>query len=106
MSREYRGEKIVIYPQYIDGRKKRSEGRRLSLKYTVPNPRVEEIVKAAEELGLNPVIEDAKYPREWWSSDKRIVVDKKGSKLNTLKMISSKIRELRGIKDCSIHYDT
>jgi len=95
LSREYRGRKIVIYPQYIDSNKSRSMGRRLSLKESIPNPRIEEIVKAAEQLGLNPIVEESRYPKEWWSSSYRVVVDKHGSKLNTLRLIARKIRESR-----------
>lgn len=98
MSREYKGKRIVVYPQYIDSRKSRNEGRRIPLSYAVPSPRVEEIVRAAEKLGLNPVIEESKYPREWWTSEERVIVDKKNSKLKTLKLIAEKINEMRGKK--------
>lgn len=95
LSREYRGRKIVIYPQYLDSNKTRSEGRKISLKYAVPNPRVEEIVKAAEKLGLEPLVEEKKYCREWWSSFQRIVVNKIDSKLKTIREIALKIKEMR-----------
>ena len=98
MSREYKGKRIVVYPQYIDSRKSRNKGRRIPLSYAVPSPRVEEIVRAAEKLGLNPVIEESKYPSEWWTSEERVVVDKKNSKLKTLKLIAEKINEMRGKK--------
>jgi len=98
LSREYKGKKIVVYPQYLDSTKSRKEGRRLSLKYAVSSPRIDEIVEAAESLGLNPVVEeDKKYPRNWWLSTGRVVVDKQGSKLNTLKLIAEKIRKIRGL---------
>ncbi|MEM0380404.1 MAG: signal recognition particle protein Srp19 [Desulfurococcaceae archaeon] len=95
MSREYRGSRIVIYPQYIDSNRSRSEGRRVSLKYAVPNPRVDEIIRAAELIGLKPIVENKKYSREWWGSSQRIVVNKKGSKLKTLVEIALKIKEYR-----------
>ncbi len=98
MSREYKEKRIVIYPQYIDSRKSRSEGRKIPLSYAVPSPKVEEIVRAAEKLGLNPIVEESKYPREWWASEERVIVDKKDSKLKTLKLIAEKIREMRGKK--------
>ncbi|MET1159777.1 MAG: signal recognition particle protein Srp19 [Thermoprotei archaeon] len=97
MSRDYKGERIVVYPQYLDAKKTRREGRRLSRDIAIPHPKVEEIVKAAEMLGLDPIVEESKYPREWWETSKRIVVKKVDSKLNTLKLIAQKIRELRGI---------
>jgi signal recognition particle subunit SRP19 len=98
LSKDYRGKKIVVYPQYIDSTKSRSNGRRIPLKDALPHPSIEEIVEAADKLGLNPLLEeDKKYPREWWSSTGRVIVDKRGSKLETLRLIARKIREIRGI---------
>ncbi len=96
MSREYRGRKIVIYPEYLDSKKSRSEGRRIPLKQAVPNPTLEEIARAAEELGLNPIIEEEKaYPRDWWGRRGRVIVDKSGSKLETLRRIAEQIKSKR-----------
>jgi len=95
MSRDYQGERVVVYPNYIDSKKSRKMGRKISFADAVPNPKIEEIVKAAENLGLDPRVEDSKYPREWWSGDKRIVVLKRGSKLNTLRLIAKEIKRLR-----------
>lgn len=95
MSREYRGKKIVIYPQYLDSNKTRSEGRKISLKYAVPNPKVEEIVNVAEKIGLEPFVEEKRYCREWWVSSHRIVVNKVDSKLKTIKDIALRIKESR-----------
>ncbi len=95
MSREYEGKRIVIYPNYIDSRKTRKLGRKISLADAVPNPKIDEIVRAAENLALEPQVEEARYPREWWSTDKRVVVLKRGSKLNTLRLIASEIKRLR-----------
>lgn len=96
MSREYKDEKIIVYPQYLDSTKTRKEGRKISLRYAVPNPRIEEIIEAAKFLGLEPILEDdKKYPRNWWLGSGRIVVNKKGSKLATLKLIAETIKKLR-----------
>jgi len=95
LSRDYRGRKIVIYPAYLDSSLSRKEGRRIPRSIAVHNPRPEEIIRAAEELGLNPIIEDSRYPRLWWRYRVRIVVDKVGSKQKILRMIARKILELR-----------
>jgi signal recognition particle subunit SRP19 len=95
LSRDYKGKKIIVYPQYIDSTKSRSEGRRIPRNEAVAKPRIEEIIRAAEELGLNPILEaEASYPREWWVSG-RVIVDKIGSKIKTLRIIARKIKELR-----------
>ncbi len=95
MSKEYRGKRVVLWPANIDSTASRSEGRKIPLRDAVRKPRADEIVEAAQRLGLNPVIEKARYPRKWWEQTTRIVVDKAGSKLETLKMIAREIRKLR-----------
>jgi len=95
VSREYRGRRIVVWPVYLDAAASRGEGRKIPLRDAVRRPRVEEIVEAAERLGLHPEVEEARYPREWWSQDKRVVVDKVGSKLETLKRLAREIARLR-----------
>jgi len=95
LSREYRGKRVVVWPVYIDATASRSEGRKIPLRYAVKKPRVEEVVEAAKRLGLNPVVEEAKYPRAWWEFSKRVVVDKQGSKLATLIALSAEVRRIR-----------
>ncbi len=95
MSREHEGKRVVVYPNYIDSGKTRKLGRKISIADTIPNPKIDEILRAAEKLGLEPQVEKASYPREWWSTDKRVVVLKRGSKLKTLRLIASEIKRLR-----------
>jgi signal recognition particle subunit SRP19 len=95
LSREYRGKRVVVWPIYIDATASRGEGRKVPLSHAVRKPRVEEIVEAAERLGLHPEVEDARYPRRWWEQKRRVIVDKVGSKLETLKRIAEEIKRLR-----------
>ena len=95
MSRRYRGRRVVLWPVNIDATASRGEGRKIPLRYAVRKPRVEEIVEAARELGLNPEVEEARYPRRWWEQRQRIVVDKLGSKLKTLIAIAEADNRLR-----------
>ena len=67
----------------------------MPLREAVRKPRVEEIVEAARRLGLEPEVEDARYPRRWWEYSKRVIVDKRGSKLETLRAIAAELRRLR-----------
>lgn len=94
-SLEYKGKRVVIWPSYLDSSLSRSGGRRLPLKDSVRNPRVDEIIAAARILGLNPVVERKGYPRRWWSDKARVVVNKVRSKRETLRLIAKTIRELR-----------
>ncbi|MBE0520927.1 MAG: signal recognition particle protein Srp19 [Candidatus Methanoperedenaceae archaeon] len=91
--------KLVIWPEYLDAVKTRSEGRIISKKTSVKSPLLREIEKAAKELGMNPVIEaDKSYPKSWWETTGRVLVDRKAPKSVTVKQIAGKILEKRGEK--------
>ncbi|MBU3968321.1 MAG: signal recognition particle protein Srp19 [Euryarchaeota archaeon] len=88
--------KLVIWPVYMDATKSRGEGRILPAKVSVKSPGLREIEKAARELNLSPVVETNKsYPRSWWSTGGRVLVDKKSPKSLITKQIALKINETR-----------
>ena len=94
-SRDYRGRRIVVWPVNIDANASIREGRKIPLSKAVPRPTIEEIVRAANDLGLNPEVEEKAYPRKWHSERRRVAIDKRGSKRATLVLLSEAIRELR-----------
>ncbi|WP_248897158.1 signal recognition particle subunit SRP19 [Haloplanus halobius] len=56
----------VIWPAYLDATKSRAEGRRVSEDEAVPDPTVDEIAEAVQQVGYDAVIErDVTYPREY-----------------------------------------
>jgi len=56
----------VIWPAFLDADLTRSEGRRVSEDLAVPEPTVDEIAKAVQQVGYDSKIErDKRYPREW-----------------------------------------
>ncbi len=88
--------RIIVWPAYFDSSKTQREGRKLPKKLCVASPKVEEIVKAAEALGLNPQPDfEARYPRAWWAEKGYVVTDKIESKRKTLYRIAEKILEFR-----------
>lgn len=87
-----------MWPTYLDSNATRSMGRRVPLSVAVSSPTVDEIVRAAQLLGLNPVVEEKAYPRAWYQDRARVVVDKKYGRSKTLALIAAKIRELRASK--------
>ena len=88
--------KIIIWPAYIDSKKTKKEGRRISLKKAVSSPKLREISAAAKKLNLNPEVENNKsYSRSWWESSGRILVDKNMSKREILLKISNMIKGMR-----------
>lgn len=87
--------RVIIWPSYIDCSVGRRQGRRVSKDICVKKPSIAEIVAAAEKLGLNPEVVKKRYPKSWWIYREAVVVDKLGSKRETLKTVSRKILELR-----------
>ena len=88
--------KAVIWPVYIDSKKTRGEGRRISKENAVSSPKLREISKAAAKLGMNPKIEKNKsYPRSWWESSGMVIIDKNLPKQETLVKISNMIQSSR-----------
>ena len=88
--------KRVIWPSNIDALKTKKEGRIISRNNAVKSPTIDEIEKAAQELGLNPSTEPSKsYPRTWWEKSGRVLVDNRVSRHETAKIISQKIKALR-----------
>jgi len=88
--------KLVIWPVYMDATKSRSEGRLLSKKDSITSPALKEIEKAARELNLNPQVEtDKAYPKSWWETSGRVLVDKKAPKSVTVKQIAQQIKKFR-----------
>jgi signal recognition particle subunit SRP19 len=56
----------VIWPAALDADCSRSEGRRVPTDLAVPNPTVDEIAKAVQQVGYDAKIErDTTYPREY-----------------------------------------
>ncbi|MFC7134211.1 MULTISPECIES: signal recognition particle subunit SRP19 [Salinibaculum] len=56
----------VIWPAFLDADCSRSEGRRVAEELAVPEPTVDEIAKAVQQVGYDAVIErDKTYPREY-----------------------------------------
>jgi signal recognition particle subunit SRP19 len=88
--------KLVIWPVYIDKSTSRSKGRIISKKSSVPEPTLREMGLAAEKLGLNPEIEAEKcYPKTWWESSGRILIDNTAPKTALARKISNAIKEMR-----------
>ncbi len=87
--------KCVIWTVNLDSKKTRREGRKIPLKYAVPNVRLAELVEACKALGLEFSVEEKKYPKCWWEEGGRVVVPKTKSKIRIMIEIAKKIAELR-----------
>ena len=94
-----KGNYVILWPAYFDRKLSRTQGRRVPLKFSVENPSLVEINKAARKLGFKTILEpDKKYPKDWWNYKGRVLIeiDKvKETKNSILKKIGRILRELR-----------
>jgi len=95
LSRKYKGKYIVVWLSNIDSAKTRSKGRKIPLKEAVKPPKLKELVEAAKELGILVEVEEKKYPKKWWKERSRILVLKTKRKIELLRELASKIKEIR-----------
>ena len=87
---------IMIWPQYLDRNLTLSEGRKVSKENAVAEPTLSEIERALKRLGLNYELEkDKAYPGKWYEKSGRALVEWDGTKLELLKEVSLKIKEIR-----------
>ncbi|MFB6107876.1 MAG: signal recognition particle subunit SRP19 [Haloplanus sp.] len=75
----------VIWPAYIDAEKTRAEGRRVPVEDAIPDPTVDEIAKAVQQVGYDAVIEREKtYSREFEPRGRVLVKDADDASKNDL----------------------
>ncbi len=88
---------IVLWPVYFDSRRPRRKGRRVPRSLAVPNPKLDELIRALNNLGISDVIieEDKRYPHHWWEPSGRVSVPKVMSKSLLLKKVAGELRKLR-----------
>jgi signal recognition particle subunit SRP19 len=88
--------KIVLWPVYFDSTKTRLEGRRVPKSLATPSPKLEEIRKAVERMGLRPeIVPDAAHPSTPWQKTGLLLVSKKGSKVKTIRRIAKELLDIR-----------
>ncbi|MFW9895581.1 MAG: signal recognition particle subunit SRP19/SEC65 family protein [Candidatus Thorarchaeota archaeon] len=88
---------LIFWPQYFDGKRSRSNGRRLPKKFALDKITTSDITNAAKRLGYNAVIEKGyKYPKTWWDDPGRVVIDGKGKKKSKILLeIAKELRKSR-----------
>jgi signal recognition particle subunit SRP19 len=89
-------QKMVLWPSYIDSSKTRREGRRVAKGAAVSNPALSELLSAAAKLKMKPEAETgAAHPACSWKKTGRIVLQKRGTKAQTVAMIAKEITVMR-----------
>jgi signal recognition particle subunit SRP19 len=85
-------DKYVVWPIYFDKTISRLNGRKVAKKHAVEKPNSENIAKAAESLGLHPILEkNAVYPARRWKKEGRVLIDKTNSKQKLLVQIANRL---------------
>jgi signal recognition particle subunit SRP19 len=84
--------KIAIYPIYFESTVARCNGRKVSKKYAIEKPTAENIAKAAQSLGLHPILEKERcHPSTPWKQDGRVLIDNKTAKSKLLVQIANRL---------------
>ncbi|MFX1573518.1 MAG: signal recognition particle subunit SRP19/SEC65 family protein [Promethearchaeota archaeon] len=88
---------IIFWPQYFDAKRSRSRGRRVPKKFAIDKITLNDIFKAANNLGYNAQIEKGyRYSRTWWGDPGRVLIDTKGKqKSKVLFEVAKEIRKIQ-----------
>jgi len=88
--------KIILWPVYFDSTKTRKEGRKIPKNYAIQSPRIEELEKAAQKLGIqSQTVADTAYSKEPWHKTGLLMVSKEGSKTQTMQKIANLLPNIR-----------
>ena len=88
--------KLYLWPSYFDTDLSWRQGRRVPKKLSLRGVNSEEVLRAANDLRLNPVLEPgAAFPKRPWFKTGLIMVDKGGPKTEILRDLAEKIRQNR-----------
>ena len=94
-----RKKRIFVWPIYLDLNHTRKDGRLTKKEHSVKAPKVSEIKRAADNLGLHAEIELNKaHPTTWWDKGGRVTIDNAGPKSALLDKLGVEIIRLRGGK--------
>jgi signal recognition particle subunit SEC65 len=75
------------------------QGRRVPKHLAVASPKLEEIRKAAENLGFKAeIVSDARYPKSPWQKTGLVLLSREGSKLQMIHEIAKELIKTRGQK--------
>jgi len=89
-------DKAIIWPAYFDLARTRREGRRVPKSLAVQSPKIVEIKEAVEKLGLrHEIAMESGYPKTPWVKTGMMMVEKQGSKEQTIRKIAKQLLKIR-----------
>lgn len=87
---------ITIWPQYMNKNLSLSQGRKISKEDAVSDPTLSEIERALKRLGFTYTVDKNRgYPGKWYEKSGRVLVEYDKSKLELIREVSHKIKEIR-----------
>ena len=93
-------DKFVLWPAYFDRERSRADGRRVPDSAAVRSPDAPWIENAARKLGLDPQVEEkAAHPSIPYEKAGRVLVAKKGSKEQVLKLVGARMRQSQDARE-------
>ena len=91
--------KLILWPVYFDSVYSRNQGRRVSKTLSVKGVKADEVFKAADDLGLNPILEPgARYPKNPGLQTGLVRIDQAKIKTGVIKELAQGIRFNRNSK--------
>ncbi len=93
--KRYKGEYVILWPEYFDSTLSRKYGRKVPKELAVPRPTQRELLETASLLGLKAEPLEGSYPRTWWIKEGPILVEKKGSKRKVILEVAKVLRMKR-----------
>ncbi len=90
-------DKVILWPSYFDATKTRRNGRQVAKNSAVPNPGIQEIKQAAEELHMIcELLANTSYPKAPWTRTGMLLVKKnREPKSQIVKKIASQLMRIR-----------
>jgi signal recognition particle subunit SRP19 len=89
-------ERIVVWLDYIDSEKKRSEGRRVPLNSCVRAPTLDEMMQACKKLSLDAQPQKAFHPKASRRESGYVSIKKQGQKQQVIVAIARELSRIRG----------
>jgi signal recognition particle subunit SRP19 len=89
-------DKIILWPVNFDSTKTRTEGRKIPKAYAIQSPRIEELEKAVQRLGLQyQAVINAAHSKEPWCKTGLLIASREGSKTQTMRKIAKILPNIR-----------
>jgi len=94
-------DRVVVWLDYLDSERKRSEGRRVPLNSCSRGPTLEELTLACGRLGLDPEPQTARFPPSAGRPSGYVSIRKVPKKQATMIQIAREVSKIKGEKAAS-----